>query len=128
MSIQCMTEVWKKSVHSGTNLLMMIALADHSDDDGNSYPAVASLARKCRMQPRNANYILRALANSGELRILVNEGPRGTNRYRIMLNALGPNPCNPLHPCNVVHPCNPLRPPLQWIARNPCNPLQTKHH
>ena len=68
---------------------MLVVLADYSDDDGNSYPAVASLARKCRMTPRNANYILGALQSSGELRVLKNEGPKGTNRYRIMLSKLG---------------------------------------
>lgn len=68
---------------------MLVVLADYSDDEGNSYPAVASLARKCRMSSRNANYILSALQASGELRVLKNEGPKGTNRYRIMLSALG---------------------------------------
>jgi hypothetical protein len=125
MSIQCMTEVWKKSVHSGTNLLMMIALADHSDDDGNSYPAVASLARKCRMQPRNANYILRALANSGELRILVNEGPRGTNRYRIMLNALGKSKTlQPIAPLQRGAPLQPIAPLQRGAPLQPIAPLQ----
>jgi hypothetical protein len=124
MSIQCMTEVWKKSVHSGTNLLMMIALADHSDDDGNSYPAVASLARKCRMQPRNANYILRALANSGELRILVNEGPRGTNRYRIMLSALGKSkPLQPVAPLQRGAPLQPIAPTPAMDCAKPLQPI-----
>ena len=71
---------------------MLVVLADYSDDAGNSYPGVASLARKCRMSSRNANYILKALQASGELRVLKNEGPKGTNRYRIMLAQLGMSP------------------------------------
>lgn len=98
MSVRCISQVLEKSVHAGTNLLMMIVLADYSDDDGNSYPSVASLARKCRMQPRNAIYILKSLQDSGELRVLKNEGPKGCNRYRIMLAALGSKPLQPIAP------------------------------
>ncbi len=89
MSIAVMTDVWRRSQHSGSHLLMMLALADFSDDGGNCYPAVSTLAAKCRMKPRNANVVLAALRDSGELQIKLNEGPKGTNRYRIVLSALG---------------------------------------
>jgi len=89
MSIRVMTQVWDRSRHTGTDLLMLLALADFSDDQGHSYPAVSSLAAKCRMQPRNANYILKVLQESGELEVRANAGPKGTNRYRIVLAALG---------------------------------------
>jgi len=83
-----MGAVWEGSRHSGSELLMLLAFADFSDDQGNSYPAVRTVAAKCRMQPRNANYILKALQDSGELQVRPNEGPKGTNRYRIVLEAL----------------------------------------
>lgn len=83
-----MAQVWRGSQHAGTELLMLLALADHSDDDGYSYPSVSKLAKKCRMQPRNANYILKALQKGGELQVQPNKGPNGTNRYRIVLSAL----------------------------------------
>ena len=89
MSIKVMAAVWDRSQHAGTELLMLLALADFSDDRGYSYPGVSALAEKCRMKPRNANYILATLQKSGELQVLVNEGPKGTNRYRIVLDALG---------------------------------------
>jgi hypothetical protein len=80
-----MARVWADSKHAGTELLMLLAIADFADDDGNAYPAVTTLAAKCRMKPRNANYILADLQASGELEVRVNEGPKGTNRYRITL-------------------------------------------
>jgi hypothetical protein len=83
-----MTAVWTGSRCTGTDLLMLLALADFSDDDGNSFPSVATLAAKCRMRPRNANYILSALQSSGELEVHANEGWKGSNRYRIVLGAL----------------------------------------
>lgn len=128
MSVRCITQVLDRSVHAGTHLLMLIVLADYSDDEGNSYPAVASLARKCRMKPRNANYILKALQVSGELRVLKNEGPRGTNRYRIMLASLGLNkPLQPIAPRQKAAPLQDTAPapaiqcrfPLQSVADEP---------
>lgn len=98
MSVKAIGQVLELSGHAGTELLMLVVLADYSDDAGNSYPAVASLARKCRMSPRNANYILTALQASGELRVLKNQGPKGTNRFRIMLDQLGKRPLKPSAP------------------------------
>lgn len=107
MSVRCITRVLDSSQHAGTELLMLVVLADYSDDEGNSYPAVASLARKCRMSPRNGNYILNALQATGELRVLKNEGPRGTNRYRIMLGALGAQPLKLTSPLKSASPLKP---------------------
>lgn len=107
MSVRCITQVLDLSQHAGTELLMLVVLADYSDDDGNSYPGVASLARKCRMSPRNANYILNALQASGELRVLKNEGPKGTNRYRLMLRALGES--QPLKAAAPLKRTSPLK-------------------
>jgi hypothetical protein len=83
-----MAIVWKKSSHGGTDLLMLLAIADFADDDGRAYPAVGTLAKKCRMGPRNANYVLSTLRDSGELQILVNEGPHGTNLYQLRFSAM----------------------------------------
>jgi hypothetical protein len=80
-----MARVWDLSRHSGSDLLMLLAIADFSDDNGNAYPAVPTLAEKCRMTPRNANLILANLKKSGELVVKQNEGPKGTNRYLIRL-------------------------------------------
>ncbi len=92
MSLRCITQVRDKSQHSGTELLMLLMLADYSDDDGNSYPAVASLANRCRMTPRNSQYILKSLQASGELRVIKNGGPKGCNLYHINLEALAAAP------------------------------------
>lgn len=111
MSVRVISQVIEASAHAGSELLMLVVLADYSDDAGNSYPAVASLARKCRMSPRNANYILTALQASGELRVLKNEGPKGTNRYRIMLDQLGKQPLKPAAPLKPIAPLKGASPP-----------------
>lgn len=122
MSVKCISLVLDKSIHGGTDLLMLLVLADYSDDDGNSYPAVASLARKCRLKPRRANYILAALQDSGELKVLKNEGPKGTNRYRIMLAALG---AKPLHSSAPLHSAAPLHSSARGGALQCAKPLHS---
>jgi hypothetical protein len=99
-----MARVWAESAQSGSHLLMMLAIADFADDDGNAYPAVATLARKCRMSPRNANLVLTALRASGELEVRANEGPKGTNRYRVRY------PAEPLKPASPLKSASPLKP------------------
>lgn len=98
MSVRTMARVWDQSTHAGTELLMLLAIADFADDDGNAYPAVSTLATKCRMSARNANFILTALRTSGELEIRTNEGPRGTNRYRVVTGLKPASP--PLKPAS----------------------------
>lgn len=107
MSVRCISEVLDRSAHAGTELLMLVVLADYSDDQGNSYPAVASLAKKCRMTSRNANYILFALQASGELVVRKNKGPKGANRYRIVLSSLG---LRPLKPTSGVKDASGMKP------------------
>lgn len=83
-----MAAVWKGSQHSGSALLMMLAIADFSDDKGIAFPSVTTLAEKTRMKPRNANYLLSELQKSGELVIKIGAGRHGTNLYRIALDRL----------------------------------------
>ena len=88
MSVQTMAAVWKGSQHGGSALLMMLAIADFSDDKGIAFPSVATLAEKTRMKVRNANYLLTELQRSGELVIKIGAGRHGTNLYRIALDHL----------------------------------------
>jgi len=87
MSVRTMAKVWESSQHRGNDLLMLLAIADFADDDGKAYPSVSTLAEKCRMQARGANKVLATLRASGELEIRHNEGPKGTNLYRVVLDA-----------------------------------------
>lgn len=85
MSVRTLARVWELSAQAGNDLLMLLAIADFADDDGRAYPSIATLARKCRMTPRNVNLILAELRKTGELVVRQNEGPKGTNLYRVVL-------------------------------------------
>lgn len=92
MSVTTMARVWATSSHAGTELLMLLAIADFSDDDGRAYPAVGTLAKKCRMTDRNARLILANLRNSKELIVRFGEGPKGANQYLIADPLKGASP------------------------------------
>lgn len=111
MSVRTMAAVWERSQHSGTHLLMLLAIADFADDEGRAYPSVPTLAKKCRMRERNAQYILAELVGSGELSTQRGKGPRGSNVYRIKLASLGVQHSAPMQQSA----------PLQGVAPHPCN-------
>lgn len=91
MSIRVMSRVWDHYPGKGSDLLAMLALADWSDDDGRCYPSVAALARKIRLQERQAQRSLRDLIKQGFLSVTGNEhggAPGMTRRYRVNLERL----------------------------------------
>lgn len=89
MSIRVMTSVWQYSACKGSDLLLLLALADRADDDGYCYPKVATLAQKTRMSERSTQYNLKRLVEVGELEMRPGEGPYGTNLYRVITRATG---------------------------------------
>lgn len=91
MSISVSKLCWDKSIHGSTELLVLLAIADFSDESGSAYPSVSTLANKCRMGRRNVQYILKQLEDSGELVIEHGKGPapKFPNLYRVDLNKLG---------------------------------------
>ncbi len=121
-----MTRVWDGSSHAGSDLLMLLAIADFADDEGRAYPSVTTLAAKCRMKARNANYVLTGLKASGELEIRVNEGPKGTNLYRVVLDRLGLHSVAPppLQPAAPLQRSAPLQPVADTPAILGIKPLQ----
>lgn len=83
---------------------MLLAIADFSDDEGRAYPSVPTLAQKCRMSKRNAQFILRNLEGSGELTIHVNSGPppKYPNLFLINLAYLGMKQASPVKQTSLV--------------------------
>jgi hypothetical protein len=78
--------VWEESPTRGTDLLTLLAIADNAADDGaNAWPSLARLARKTRLDERTVRRILRRLEDGGHLQVQVAAGPRGTNRYTVLM-------------------------------------------
>jgi hypothetical protein len=85
MSIALMSKVWSQSQRGGSELLLLLALADFANDAGFAFPSVPTLAKKIRMTTRNARYLLSKLEESGELVIERNGGPKGCNLFRVQI-------------------------------------------
>jgi DNA-binding MarR family transcriptional regulator len=86
MSIAIMTRVWSESQHKGSELLLLLAIADNANDQGIAYPSVRTLAKKTRLHPHHVKKLLRVLEASGELVTHIGTGPRGCNEYQIKLS------------------------------------------
>lgn len=86
MSVKILNDVWQHSTHKGSALLLLLAIADHADDNGIAYPSVPHLARKTRMTERNVQHALRRLVRSGDLTIsprYQDSGGHGPNTYLV---------------------------------------------
>lgn len=75
MSLRVMVAVWDGPQNiAGTDLLVLLALADHADDRGGScYPKITRLAERCRVSDRTVQRSLRTLEQAGYIRRLSDE-------------------------------------------------------
>ena len=83
MSIKIMSWVWENGPTDPTERLIMLALADYSNDEGVSYPSMIGLAEKACVTERGARGIVRRLESQGWLEIKTGGGRGGKNVYRI---------------------------------------------
>lgn len=78
MSVETTNRVWKHSVKGGTALLLLLAMADWSDDWGYCHPSIEQMAVKCRQTERNILNLIAELEKVGEVRrVARGKGGRG---------------------------------------------------
>lgn len=111
MSVKVTAAVWERSAAEGTDRLVLLALADHADDETWScWPSLSHLAAKCRISERTVRRSLRDLEAAGEVQTVTRAGT--SSRYHIRLN----NPGQPVRPGqsdppdNLTGPDNGVRP------------------
>ena len=84
MSVQAQSWVIKYSQHKGSELLLMLMIANHAHADGtNAFPSLKLLAEECRMSRRQIARLVKTLEASGEL-VVHRRGTR-TNSYSIRM-------------------------------------------
>lgn len=96
MSLQLMTEAWLLDIPQGQKMVLL-ALADRANDDGECWPGQASLSAKCSMSERAIRDNLIRLEEAGlieiEERFDSSTHARKTNIYRLNLaRKMAPNP------------------------------------
>ncbi len=89
MSIEVMRYVWKYSKSKGADRLMLLAIADIANDNGDAYPGVDKLSVKCNTSHRSAQLTIQDLERIKELQVFENVGTKTisgwTNLYRVTL-------------------------------------------
>jgi hypothetical protein len=86
MSIRAMQAVWDHSAQQGSRLLLMLALADYADDEGMSWPKLATLAQKCRCSRGYIKTMIGDLKEAGEVQVIerhVEGGGNMSNLYKL---------------------------------------------
>ena len=78
MSVETSNRVWKHSNKGGAPLLLLLAMADWSDDWGYCHPRIEQMAIKCRQTERNILNLIGELEKADELRrVARGKGGRG---------------------------------------------------
>lgn len=86
MSIKVMSEVWDYAPYTSTELLILMALADMSNDERKCWPSLTTLAKKGRTTVQNTNTILKQFELECVLTIthrLADDGGHLSNVYYI---------------------------------------------
>ena len=113
MSIALMTIAWKSDCHSGRKMVLL-ALCDNANDQGECYPSISMLSKKCSMSERSVFSHISDLEKSGAIR---------------RENRTGRSTVYHLDPCKFCTPANSA--PLQILHTTPANsaptPLQILH-
>ena len=77
MSIRWITKVWADSPYDGTKLLIHLALADISHDDGRFFASQSNLASKGRCSVEYVRKVINEMIADGHLKIITKGNSRG---------------------------------------------------
>lgn len=89
-----MSLVWERAPYSSGSLLVLLALADWSNEEGISWPSMETLATKTRIERRSAQRIVRQLESDGYIKIEEGGGRGKQHRYIIQIETM--TNCRPL--------------------------------
>ena len=113
MSVRVMSRVWEAGPSDSGACFVLLALADHADDEGRCWPSLETLARRVRMTDRGVRAILRRLEAEGWIEVQIGAGPRGCNLYRVVTDPEARSPRNDVPPGSSFRrtrndvPCTP---------------------
>jgi hypothetical protein len=98
VSIRLMSAVFESQTLGPTERLIMLALADHADDEGRCYPSIERLRQRTGLSERAVQTNIRNLVAQGYVRIVVGGGKGNANLYFVSANPAGDAPrtkCTP---------------------------------
>ena len=84
MSVKYIQKVWDTSPYKAEKLLVLLALADWSNDDGYCWPSIDKIARKARITERGAFKIMAEFKEDKTILLIEQGGGRSKNNiYRL---------------------------------------------
>jgi hypothetical protein len=106
MAISVLTWVWDYSQSRHGSRLVLLAIADSMNNEhGWAWPSVKELVRKTALKERGVQAAIADLVKLGELEVAYNAGPKGCNRYRVLLSTPAESaPPQSLHPAHAAPP------------------------
>jgi len=120
-----------KTKTQSSRKLVLLALCDSANDQGECYPSILTLAEKCSLSERAIQSAISGLETDGFVRRELRAG-RATVYWCTPANGAPPQPCTPqqLHPRGanrappqILHPRKRRTPPPQTVHPPP----QTVH-
>lgn len=125
MSIKLMNAVWESDTTSGSDRLVLLALADSANDEGYCWPAYDTIAAKANLGRR---YVIQIVGRLEEIGLIVKthrfkEGDFTSNLYRVVVNNSSPGVVNHSSPpseqgfTRVVNHSS-LKPPINLNNNN----------
>jgi len=103
MSIKVMVEVWDYAPFMGTELLVLVALADNANDSRECFPGLKHVARKARITIRQSINVLQEIALQGVITIT----PRKDGKHGNMSNMYYIKPVHEWDLLTEYHKDNP---------------------
>ena len=89
MSITAIRWAWEAPIKAGPKFVL-VALAEHANDNGDCWPSLATLSRKCGMSRSCVSVHLKQLENAKFITKSYrrkHEGRRASNLYKLSINA-----------------------------------------
>jgi DNA-binding MarR family transcriptional regulator len=83
MSNEASNRVWYHSAQRGSRLVLLLALANRADEDGIAWPGIEYLAKRSRVEEREAKNLIKSLEESGELFVERGRGRGNTSKYLV---------------------------------------------
>lgn len=81
-----MSRVWDSNRQSGTDLVILLALADRASEDGVCWPSLEALAERARLaDTRHVRRILRKLEQQGDIHTIPGAGRGNTSLYLVCI-------------------------------------------
>jgi hypothetical protein len=81
VSVKIMSAIFDSKTLGPTERLVMLALADHADDQGRCYPSNSRLCDRTGLSERAVRQNIRALESGGFLSVQIGAGQAGANVY-----------------------------------------------